>query len=159
MASAAFTINGGSSPQSVAASSTVSLALTSVTGVRLIEWSIIGWSDSTQSAPTITPAGTPSGATATFPIGTESSAGLGFSVVVQCRINGGVDDAGQVVSSYTQTGIVGILNANGFLPFAVGEKFERNATHGIADDLNAEIGSGGPRLGVIYAISKGEISP
>lgn len=159
MASAAFTINGGSSPQSAAASSTVALALTSVTGVRLIEWSIVGWSDSAQSAPTITPAGTPSGATATFSLGTESVAGLGVSYVVQCRINGGVDDAGQVVSSYTVTGIVGILNRNGYLPFAVGEKLERNATHGIANDMNAQLGNAGSSLGVVYAISKGQFSP
>jgi len=139
MASAAFTINGGATPQSAAASSTVNLALTSITGARLIEWSIIGWSDSAKSKPTITPAGSPSGATASFSIGTESLTGLGLSWVVQCRINGGVDDAGQVVAAYTQTGIVGILNGNGYLPFSVGERYERNATHGIADNLNREL--------------------
>lgn len=159
MASSAFTANGSSSPVAVAAGATVTLALTSVTGVRLIEWSILGGSDSTQSTPTITPAGTPSGATATFTMSSTVGA-VGVSWIVQCRINGGVDDAGQVVSSYTTTAIVGVLNVNGYLPFAVGEKLERNSTNGIANDLNAQLGGGaGASIGLIIAISKGNVQP
>lgn len=145
MASAAFTINGSASPQSCAAGSTVTLALTSTTGAGTIVWSIIGSSDSTKTAPTITPAGSPSGATATFTMNTPVGA-TGLTWLVQCVINGGVDSAGQAVAAYTATGLVGVVNSPGFLPFTYGELLQRNSTTGIADDLNAQLGKSRSRL-------------
>jgi hypothetical protein len=145
MASAAFTIQGSASPVSVSGGTTVTLALVSIVGVGVIEWAIIGQSLSTVVTPTITPAGSPLGATATFRIpnhgdgGAPWTAALGVSFLVQCRINSGRDATRAVVPSYTATGLVGVLNSANILPFSFGETFERNATTGIANDLNSAI--------------------
>lgn len=137
MASAEFTVNGLTvdGAAAVSASSTVTLALVSSTGVRTVSWSIIGNHSSAATNPTITPAGSPSGATATFPM--PSGAAQGY--LVQCVINGGVDETGQQVTNYTMRAIVGVLNTatNPIVPFVVGEQYERSATHGIVEDLNA----------------------
>lgn len=138
MASAAFTIEAATSPVEVAEGATVDLALTSTTGVRTVAWSIVGGSDSTKTAPTITPAGSPAGATATFTFNTPVGA-VGLSWIVKCVINNGVDAEGQAVAAYTATGIVGVVNSGGYLPLAFGENLERNATHGITDDVNAQL--------------------
>lgn len=139
MAAATFTANGAggsNTPVIVPANTTVTLALTSVTGVTLIEWSIVSGSDSTQAPPVITPLGSPLGATATFPFGDQSASGLGLSWIVQCRINGGNDTAGTPVAAYTQRMLVGKVNANAILPFCPDEDLERNAINGIYQDLN-----------------------
>lgn len=142
MASAAFTINGSGSPVASGAGSVVTLALASTSGVISVAWTVVGFSDSAQAVPVITSGGSPSGATATFTL--PSSVGsIGYSLIVQARINGGVDVQGQAVSAYAATGLVGVLNANGRLPFPVGEKFERNAVTGIANDMNAALASAG----------------
>jgi hypothetical protein len=135
MASAAFTTNGGASPQTTTSGATVNLALTSVTGSGPIVWSIIGHSDSTKTTPTIVAAGSPLGATASFTMSTPTGT-RGVSWIVQCRIQGGVDSTGAAVAAYTATAIVGVLNAAGILPFCTGETLERG-TSGIADDVNA----------------------
>jgi hypothetical protein len=142
MASAAFTVNGGSSPQTCAAGSLVTLALTSTTGVGTVTWSIIGSSDSSKVAPTITPTGSPNGATATFTMNTPVGS-VGLTWLVRCVINGGVDSAGQAVAAYTATAVVGVVNSTGILPFAFGESLERNAVTGIANDLNTAMASSG----------------
>lgn len=147
MASANFTVNATSVPPAVAvsASSTVTLALVSTVGVRNIAWSIIGNHAAAASNPTITPAGSPSGATASFVM----PSGAGQAYIVQCVINGGVDETGQAVTNYTKTAKVGVNNSNTRLPFALGETTESSATHGIIEDLN-EIsdGAGGGGGGV-----------
>lgn len=139
MASSAFRINGSASPVVASESSTVTLTLNSVTGVRLIEWSIVGQSSSAAGNPTITRSGTPSGSTATFSLGTAPASGVGIAWIVQCRINGGKDEAGQTVAAYTSTGIVGSQNAGGFLPLVAGESLQRNSITGIYDDINQEL--------------------
>lgn len=142
MASADFTINGSTCPPelAVSASSTVTLALISTSGARTIAWSIVGNHAEGVTNPTITPAGTPSGATATFAI----PSGAGQAYLVQCVINGGVDETGQEVTNYTKTAIVGVLSATtGLVPFVNGEVFERSATHGYTEALNGLGGSGG----------------
>lgn len=154
MASSAFLINGGSSPQTTTAGATVTLALSSVTGVGTVQWSIVGGSDSTQTVPTITPAGSPSGATATFTM-TTPSGNVGVSWVVKCQINGGVDSAGQAVAAYTSTGIVGVLHSSGIIPFAYGEALERNTTYGIADDMNSALAGAGAKLYNVYYVDQG----
>lgn len=145
MTSAAFTVNGGATPAVVTGGSTVSLALLSTSGVGSIEWSILGGSDSTQTKPVITPAGSPPGATASFTMSSPTGT-LGVSWVVQCRINSGIDANKAPVNEYTQTALVGVLNAKSIIPFAAFESFERNPSTGIADDLNqalAETGGAG----------------
>ena len=134
MASANFTLNGSSAPPELAVTggSLVTLELTSTSGVRTAVWSIVGNSSSALVNPTITPGGSPIGATATFtmPVGT----GQGY--LVQCVVNGGVDDEGVVQSTLTKRAIVGVINAAGFVPFCAGESFERSATYGYTEDLN-----------------------
>jgi hypothetical protein len=137
MATARFTINGVEGPATVTAGSTVTIALLSVSGVRSVAWSFIGGSDSSKAAPTITPAGVPTGATAsfTFNAGPLTS---GLTWVVKCVINGGVDDNLRAVNEYTATNIVGVVNSNsvGLLPFAVNESFERDSSVGMITGIN-----------------------
>ena len=141
-ASAAFTVNGSTSPQSVAYNSTVTLALLSTSGVGSFEWTIIGGSDPNQTPPTITSGGSPLGATATFTMNSSAGASAGCAWIVRCRINAGVASDGKTaVAAYTSTAIVGAPNALGILPFCYGETLERNATYGIAGDLNLALGS------------------
>jgi len=131
--SAAFTINGTAVPASVSAAytSTVTLALTSLSDVHTVQWSIPGTSKSTQTAPTITPAGVPSGATATFALPADPGDGLGRSFLVKCLVS---DTKGRALSAY---GIVGTVNSQGRMPFAAGEELARQATHGWTDDINS----------------------
>lgn len=133
-ASAAFSVEG-STPTgavAVAASSTVDLALLSTSGVNTVAWSIVGNHSSAASNPTITPAGSPSGATASFVM----PAGAGQAYLVQCVVNGGVDANGDADAALTKRHIVGVNNAAGFVPFCVGEELERQATHGWTEELN-----------------------
>lgn len=142
MASADFTINGQGSPVTLAAGQSFTLAIKSVTGVRHVAWRIAGTSGSAIAAPALTLSGSPYGSTAT---GTMPSVvgGEGASFLVECVVNGGVDDEGQPRAELRKTGIFGAVNGRGKLPLCVGEEFERNATHGIADDMNAQLGTGG----------------
>lgn len=134
VASANFTANGASVPPelAVAASSLVTLALLSVSGVNTITWTILGNHAEAAANPTITSAGTPLGATATFTM----PSGVGQAYLIQGQINGGVDSEGTEQTGYTKTAIVGVLNAAGVVPFAFGETFERSATHGTTEALN-----------------------
>lgn len=134
MSSANFTINGSATPPAIAvtASTTVTLALTD-TSFRTAVWSFIGNHSPSATNPTITPGGSPLGATATFPM----PSGAGQSYIVQCVVNNGRDDEGAEQASLTKTALVGVLGANGKLPFAAGETFERHATYGWVIDLNA----------------------
>lgn len=138
MPSAAFSINGAASPVAVAAGSTVNLALLSVSGVGNVEWSILGGSDSTKTAPTITSAGSPPGSTASFTMNSPVGS-VGLSWIVQCKINSGKDTNGSPVAGYTSSALVYVLGSLTIAPFAAFESFERNATNGIADDLNSAL--------------------
>ncbi len=141
MASANFTVNGLTTPPeiSVSGSSTVNLALISTTGVRLVEWSVQGNHSSSAVNPTITSAGSPSGATASFTMPPGASQGY----LIQCKINGGVDETGQEVSNYTKRAIVGVVGAATIIPFVVGETYERSSTHGYTERINTAIAAGG----------------
>lgn len=142
MATAAFSVNGGVSPAVVTGGSTVNLALLSTSGVGQVEWSILGGSDSTQTKPVITVAGSPPGSTASFTMSSPTGT-LGVSWVVQCQINAGIDANRSPVAAYTATALVGVLNSKSIIPFAAFESFERNAITGIADDLNQAVASTG----------------
>src|SRR5262245_16167641 len=111
--SADFTVEGQSAPPEYAGSynQDIELALVSDTGVRTIVWSIVGKSRAAAVVPTITPAGSPLGATASFNIGTNPGGTGGIAFLVQCLINGGRDDAGQQDSSLTKRAIVGVANS------------------------------------------------
>jgi hypothetical protein len=136
MASAAFSVNGVaySTAVAVAGASTVNLAVLSLTGVDSVEWTVTANSGSALTNPTITPAGSPSGATASFAM--PASGGY----MIRCRVNAGRSDQTE------SRGIVGVANANGRVPFVVGETTERHATYGYTQDLNsmsAAAGGGG----------------
>jgi hypothetical protein len=134
MASASFTVNSGdpAGGVAVAASSTVDLALVSVAGCRVITWSVEGNHSEDATNPTITAAGSPTGATASFPM----PAGAGQAYIVQCKVNAGVDELGRVVEAQTFRALVGVNDDAGLLPFAAGETTERSATHGWVPALN-----------------------
>lgn len=134
MASANFTVNGHAVPPEIAvsASSLVTLALLSISGVDTVQWSIIGNHAEDAVNPAITPAGTPLGATATFTM----PAGDAQAYLIECKVNGGVDSEGVEQSSYVKTALVGVVNARGEVPFAFGEAFERSATHGTTEAFN-----------------------
>jgi hypothetical protein len=141
MTSAAFTVNSLATPPEVAVSagSTVTLALTSTSGVRTVVWTIEGNSSHLLVNPVITPSGSPSGATATFVM----PAGTGQGYIVQCVVNGGNDDEGTYQSQLTKRAIIGVVDASGTVPFCAGETFERSATYGYTERLNAIAGVAG----------------
>jgi hypothetical protein len=128
MPSADFTINGSATPPAIAvsASSTVTLALTD-TSFRTVTWSIVGNHHPDAVNPTITPGGSPLGATATFPM----PSGAGQAYLIECVVNNGRDDEGQVQASLTKRALVGVnATSSSKIPFANGEKLERDAVYG-----------------------------
>lgn len=133
-ASAAFTVNGSTPTGAVAvtASTTVTLALLSTSGVNSVAWSIVGNHSSGAVNPTITPAGSPVGATASFPM----PAGAGQAYLVRCVVNGGVDANGDADGALTKQHIVGVNDAFARVPLATGENLERSATHGWTEHIN-----------------------
>lgn len=157
VASANFTVNGSAVPPevAVAALSVVTLALSSVSGVDTVAWSIIGNHSESAVNPVITSAGTPLGATATFTM----PAGAAQGYIIQCQINGGVDSEGVEQASYTKTALVGVLNTASvpMIPFAFGETFERSATHGYTKALNDFVDSGGTGLIVSGSPAAGDV--
>lgn len=141
MASATFTVNGSavSGAVSVSASSTVTLALTDTDGVSSVAWSMAGNSNpASLSNPTITPAGTPSGVTASFPVPADPDS-HGQSYLVQCVVNGGIDANGNTVSAYTFRAVVGTLNGISIVPFPAGETTETDSVGGWTRRLNVAL--------------------
>lgn len=166
MASADFTVNASACPpeKAVAYGATVTLALLS-TAFNTAAWSIVGSDRPSTPTPTITPGGSPLGATATFTMVADPGTGLGAALLVQCVINGGRDAAGQVDSTLTKRAIVGVNNSGGNVPFVVGETSERNATHGYTALLNqALVATGSPGsagvglVGAVDAIATSNVS-
>jgi hypothetical protein len=140
MTSAAFSIDGTSVPQATGLpvtttyGATVALAITSVVGAVSVDWSIVGVSAPTVATPTITRAGTPLGATATFTACADPGDGGGVCYGVRCRVT---DGAGQVFDSY---GLVGVAATVGFIPFVAGESGTwAHATMGWTPRMNALI--------------------
>jgi len=132
MASAVFTVNGGSSAGGVvvSASSTVNLALSSSSGVNTVAWSFIGSHSSGASYPTITNGDT-KGLTASFPVG-----GSAESWLLQCVVNGSLDENGDYDASLTTTSLIGVAISGSTLLFASNETTERSSTHGWMEALN-----------------------
>lgn len=134
--------NGGgyaASPQDVAAGSTITCRLVSVSGILpgQISWSIIGTSGVT--APTLTTGGVPSGRTVSF---TMPSNDEGSAVGIKCEVNGGTDTTGRAADTYT--GAVYVLDPNGRRPFFYGETLERDSSYGVVPTLNDVLRAVGP---------------
>ncbi len=144
MTSAAFTMDGTATYKAVAAGASVALALSDTTGVSTVQWRIAGYSDSDVTTPTITPSGTPSGVTASItmptPVGEE-----GYSLLIECKVNLGVDVDGEANSALISTGLLTVLNVNGKAPFALGETMEADAETGVVQRLNEGVGVSGSR--------------
>src|SRR6187551_2555892 len=117
MASADFTINTSACPpeKAVAYGATVTLALLS-TAFNTATWSIVGTDRPSTPIPVITPSGSPLGATATFTMVPDPSTGLGASLLVECRVNGGRDAAGVEDSALVKRALVGVVNSSGNVP-------------------------------------------
>lgn len=142
--SANFTVNGVANPaaHTAAYASTVTLALTSISDVDSVSFSIVGTSKSGTAFPTITEGGTPTGATSTFALPSDPGDGLGRSYRVKCTVTSNA--TGDTVTSY---GVVGTANASGVLPIALGEELDRDATYGWANEVNASLA----RPSIVYA--------
>jgi hypothetical protein len=135
--SAEFSVEGDDSviAHEVAYAQTVDLELLSADGARSIAWSIAGTSHSSMASPTITPAGSPTGATASFAMPADPADGEGRSVVVKCLLT---DNSGATAVAYR---VVGVPNNSSIVPVAVGEENYRSATHGWTETFNAALAS------------------
>lgn len=141
--SAAFTINGTAVPAavSVAYGATVTLQLTSATGVDSVVFSVEGVSKSGVSNPTLTPAGVPSGATTTFTMPADPGDGLGRAYLIKCTVSNSYETA-------TAFGVVGAANDAGLVPLTAGEELARNATVGWLDLINTIGKVAGDRIAI-----------
>jgi hypothetical protein len=134
--SAAFSINSTNVPTSSGAAvesdygSTVTLALLSTTGAVSIDWTIAGSSDPDLSTPSITKAGSPIGATATFTFPATEQGIRGAAYMVKATVTDGNGDTA------TAFGIVGVPNGAGVVPMVAGETTARHATHGWSQIVN-----------------------
>ncbi|HEY3494758.1 MAG TPA: hypothetical protein VGK73_08740 [Polyangiaceae bacterium] len=108
---------------------TVNLALASTFGVSTVQWSVVGNHGPSAVNPTITPAGSPSGVTASF---TMPSGGANQSFLIQCRINAGRDKLRRQVPGYFFRALIGTGN----LPLCLGEKLERHPVYGWQGRVN-----------------------
>ncbi|HEU4544341.1 MAG TPA: glycosyl hydrolase family 28-related protein [Jiangellaceae bacterium] len=137
-----FSVEGSTAVQyhAVAYGATVDLAIQSISGIDTIAWSIVSSSKSNQAIPTITPAGTPSGATASFPMPSDPGDGLGRSFLVKLHVTG-------QGTSATVYRVVGAVNAGGIGPVCLGEQSYRDATYGWTDAFNAALAVIGLQIG------------
>lgn len=141
MVDATFTIDGDSIDlglKTVSPSSSVALALVDTTGVESVTWTCVGTHDAGTTEATITaaitPAGAPSGVTATlaFPAGAN-----GQNYRLQCSVKGAA------ILPDVRYGVVGSTNGGGTVPAAKGERAnERHPVQGWTDVFNASIGIG-----------------
>lgn len=133
--SASFSVDASSAIQAheTTFGGTVNLALLSLTDVRNVEWSIDGTSHSSMSSPTITPAGSPTGATASFTMVSDPGDGEGRAVVVKCLVRG---SNGATATAYR---VVGVANDAGVIPVCVGEENYRSSTHGWVGPVNTAL--------------------
>lgn len=130
--SAVFSVEGSTADQahSVNYGTTVDLAIQSLTGIEQIAWSIVSTSKSGQTPPDISPAGAPSGATASFEQIADPGDGEGRAYLVKLQVSSQAE--GSVVSYR----IVGTPNSAGIMPGCPGEETARSATRGWSDLIN-----------------------
>ncbi len=131
-ASSSFSIEGTTAPAevSVAPAATIDLVILSLTGVSNITWTIDGSSDSTLATPTITPAGAPSGATASFPMTNAENVAFRVKAVVNTG----------TTTEHTTHGIVGVPNELGKIPYTLDEGLAmRSASDGWMVQANSDL--------------------
>ena len=129
---ASFSIEGLSTRQAyeVAYGATVDLAVLSLTGASIISWSIDSVSHESMTSPTITSAGSPTGATASFPMPSDPGDGQGRACVVKLLLT---DSGGNTAVDYR---LVGVPNTRGIVPLCPGESLARHASRGWSDVIN-----------------------
>ena len=127
-----FTVDGValSGAMEVEYAASVALAVVDTTGAHTIAWSVVGSSSSGLTDPTITPAGSPPGATASFPQVADPGTGQGASFGIKCLIT---DSAGKTDATIA---VIGTKNEAGIVPGYGGEETERDSTHGWLDLVN-----------------------
>src|SRR5688572_16293994 len=115
--SSLFSVQGSTVVQahSVAYGALVTFAIQSLTGITSISWSIVGTSKSDQAALVITPAGTPTGATATCTMPSDPGDGLGRAFGVKLTVSNAQE-------SSTTYRIFGAANSAGIIPAVAGEE-------------------------------------
>jgi hypothetical protein len=135
--SADFTVNGNANQDRhfVDDGDTVTLTINSSAGVRT-EFSIIGASRGGVTYPTLTESGSPPGSTATFTM-SENDTTLGISFLVQCVATSQYEIA-------TQYAVVGVANATGHLPIAMGESGATRDATGYIEELNSSLAGNVP---------------
>jgi hypothetical protein len=137
--SATFTVDGNpvSGAMTTTYSGTVNLELVSATGARNIDWSIVGQSETGFTAPTITPAGSPIGKTASYTMIADPGAGRGAAFLVECKVT---DSNGSSVTARAVIGVASTLTS--LIPACSNEGSERHA-HGWIDLLSYANGPSG----------------
>lgn len=135
--SAHFTVDGVANPGEhiVAYGATVNLALTSITAADVITWQVLVASEAAYTVPTITPAGTPVGSTASFTFPADPGDDVGRSFRVRAIVSNGLE-------TDSEDALIGAANINGIVPLCPGEEFERHATHGWGPVINALLAGG-----------------
>lgn len=143
--SAAFTVEGIANPAAhhVAFGSTVDLALTSTDGATSIIWEIMACSESSEPIPTLTTAGSPSGATASFVFPADSGDTLGRTFLVRCTVSNQIRGSNGAYESAIEYAVIGAENSQGELPIVPGEKNYRHGTHGWAPEINRALNNSG----------------
>lgn len=135
--SADFTINGVANParHETTYGGTVNLALVNPAGIDVITWEVESSSNSGDTLPTITPGGTPTGATASFTFLADPTDGTGRTVLVKCTCS-------TPYETVISRGVVGVLNDAGKLPVCANEGKVRDAISGWLDELNSALAAG-----------------
>lgn len=152
----AFSVNGVVPTGAVAVEpgSQVTLQVLNVAGLNTIEWSIVGNDNHVRVNPTITPSGSPAGATATFFMPADIGDDLGQAYRIQCVGRSGGRAARAIagstttpITSSTTYAIVGVTNISNIVPFAYGEELDRDLVYGWTETINkalANVSTEGP---------------
>lgn len=132
------TINGGSTPADVSASSTVNGALASSAGANFWGVTCIATDDSTTAA-AINATLVINQGPKTFSF-TSGAAGTGYIFSSTVGVVGlGLDANGVLQPSFSITFKVNVKTAHGFRVIAAGEKFEQDTVNGWIAEMNAAI--------------------
>ena len=134
MPSALFSVGGSSAQvaQVVAFGSTTALAIVNTAGIDYAEWSIVGQSHAA-TAVTITPGSKGLTATITFP----ADPGNDWSVLLECKANGGRESNGTPDGALICRRVIGTAAYSALVPICSNEVYERDSTIGWVAPLNS----------------------
>jgi hypothetical protein len=159
MASAAFSIGGGSSlaMYEAAAAEVVAIALDSVDGVRVSNVRVLATDETSAIGDWVIASATSTSTTITAPAGVD-----GVAAIIEWRVNAGLQwdrTTGQsTVGDLVKTAKISIPTASGFNVIVPGETYESDGTYGWAGLVNDVIrngGGGGGGSGDIESVTAG----